>query len=110
MNRIMAAAFAVAALAACSKPADTANTATTVDTTPPPASTDAGNTTSDRANPAIAPDQSRQADAPAAGHNSFTEAQAREHLVGPGGRRLPGFHHRAIGGAEPTISVKTIHQ
>jgi hypothetical protein len=80
------AAIAVATLAACHHHDDTTNTASTADTSAPPAATDnsAMVDTSNRANPPIAGNETRQVDAPVAGANSFTQSQAMGQLTNAG--------------------------
>jgi putative membrane protein len=85
MKKIIFAAIAVVAVAACHKPADTTNTATAVDAAPVAAADNGASIdTSNRTNPAIASEQNRPADAPAAGANSFTQDQAKQHLANAG--------------------------
>jgi hypothetical protein len=119
MKKIIAAAFAMAALGACHKPADTTNTATAVDAGPV-AAADNGVTTaaSNRANPAIASEQSRPADAPAAGANSFTQDQAKKHLANAGYTNVTGmtqddkgvWHGQATDKGGKAVSVSVDYQ
>ena len=66
MKTTIIALLAATSLVACSKPADTNNGS-------------------------INPDQNRQAAAPAAGNNSFTEEQARGHLANAGYTNITGM-------------------
>ena len=98
MKQIIIAAIAVAALAGCHKAADTTNTAPSADAAPAaPADNGAATDTSNRANPAVASEQSRPADAPAAGANSFTQGQAMGHLANAGYTNVTGMTQDAKG-------------
>lgn len=114
MKKFLTAAIAVITLAACHKAADTTNTATTADATPAPAAAD----TSNRANPPVAAEQNRPADAPAAGANSFTQGQAMGHLTNGGYTNVTGltqddkgvWHGQATNKSGKSVAVSVDYQ
>ena len=115
MKQILMAAFAVAALGACHKADDTSNADAA-----PMAAADNGTAvdTSNRTNPPIAADQTRQADAAAPGHNSFTQSQAIGHLTNAGYTNVTGmtqddkgvWHGQATNKSGATVSVSVDYQ
>ena len=94
--RIALATLAALSLAACSKPATQADTppATADAAAPAPTQTaDASNT----GNAAVKDAHQETAAAPAAGANSFTEAQAKEHLRNAGYTDVTGMTQDSSG-------------
>lgn len=116
MRTILVAAIAVAALAACHKADDTANSAAAA----PIAAADNGASvdTSNRANPPIAGAQTRQTDAAAPGHSSFTQSQAMGHLTHAGYTNVTGmaqddngvWHGQATDKSGKTVAVSVDYQ
>jgi len=113
MKSVLLAALACASLCACSKPAD--NTAAAADVQSAPATADAS---SNRANPPVAPEQNREAAAPAAGQNSFTEDQAKGHLTNGGYTNVSAltqddqhvWHGHATNSAGKAVAVSVDYQ
>src|ERR1700742_1180729 len=92
MKTILVAAIAVAALAACHKADDTSNSEANADAAPMAAADNGASVdSSNRANPPIAADQTRQTDAAAPGRNSFTQSQAMGHLTNAGYTNVTGM-------------------
>jgi Peptidase propeptide and YPEB domain len=119
MKKILVAAIAVAALAACHKADDTSNSAANADAAPMAAADNGASVdTSNRANPPIAADQTRQTDAAAPGHNSFTQSQAMGHLTNAGYTNVTGmaqddkgvWHGQATDKSGKTVAVSVDYQ
>ena len=120
MKKILVAAIAVAALtAACHKADDTAASASNADAAPMAAADNgAAVDTSNRINPPIAGDQSRQTDAAAPGHNSFTQSQAIGHLTNAGYTNVTGmtqddqgvWHGQATNKSGKSVAVSVDYQ
>jgi len=105
--RIALASLAALSLAACSKPASEADTSQTADASQaaapaPAAPAESGPTqiqadASDSGNAAIKPAHQETDAPPSAGANSFTEAQAKEHLRNAGYANVTGMTQDSSG-------------
>lgn len=81
---LIAAAIPLTALAACSKPADTAETAVATDSAPGSTADQGGAVSGPQANGAINTDANTSTMATAPASNSFTEGEAKGHIENAG--------------------------